>query len=182
MTIPRIFPLNIEVGQNSKPKAETDHLSFDFLMPAQMASTQTEKAAYQMTEEEDAQFWDSSLDVDCPKQDPGADEVSMSSTHKHIGVPFILFVQATGDKDKYTTFMVIQQVYRGSQEEHPRKKAHRREMKFDPYLPIKRKCPKLFEVEDQINLVLQLYDEGAESRRNNFDGPSVGQFFNIYAV
>ena len=49
-------------------------------------------------------------------------------------------------------------------------------MKFDPYLPIKLKCPKLFEVEDQINPVLQLYDEGAESSRSSFDGLSVGQF------
>lgn len=59
---------------------------------------------------------------------------------------------------------------------------HRGEMKFDPYLPIKLKCPKRFEVKDQINPVLQLYDEGAESRRNNFDGPSVGQFLSNYVV
>jgi len=64
--------------------------------------------------------------------------------------------------------MVIQQVYKDSHEEHPRRRAHRREMKFDPYLPIKLKCPKLFEVKDQINPVLQLYDEGAESRRHSF--------------
>lgn len=53
---------------------------------------------------------------------------------------------------------------------------HRRGMKFDQYLPLKLKCPKLFEVDDQINHVSQLYDEWAESRRNNYDGPLVGQF------
>jgi len=57
---------------------------------------------------------------------------------------------------------------------------HRREMKVDPFLPIKLKYPKLFEVGDQLNLVLQLYNERAESRRNNFGGPSVGQFLNNY--
>ena len=72
--------------------------------------------------------------------------------------------------------MIIQQVYTSSHEEHPRRKIHKEGMKVDPYLPIKLKCPKIFEVEDQINPVLQLYDERAETRRNNFDGPSVGQF------
>ena len=55
-------------------------------------------------------------------------------------------------------------------------------MKFDPYLPIKLKCPKLFEVEDQINPILLIYDESIERRRNNFGGPVDGQFFNIYVV
>ena len=45
-------------------------------------------------------------------------------------------------------------------------------MKVDPFLPIKLKCPKLFEVDDKENHVLKLYDEGAESRRNNFGWPS----------
>ena len=53
-------------------------------------------------------------------------------------------------------------------------------MKFDPYLPIKLKCPKLFEVDDQINPVLLIYDELVKRRRDNFDGPSVGQFLNIH--
>jgi len=52
--IPESCPLNTEVKQNSMIKAETDHLNIDILKPAQMASTQTKKAAYQMTEEEDA--------------------------------------------------------------------------------------------------------------------------------
>ena len=102
---------------------------------------------------------DSSLDEDCSKKDSGADNVSVSSTHEHIGTPFIFIVQATDDKDKYTTTMSIQQVYKGSSKEHPRRKIHRREMKVDPYLPIKLKCPKLFEVEDQINPILLIYDE-----------------------
>jgi len=157
-------------------KAEADHLSLDILKPAQVASTQIEKAAYQMTEEENVQFWGSFLDEDCSKKNIGADNVSVSLTHEHIGAPFILIVQVTDDKDKYTVAMIIQQVYKGSHEEHPRRKIHRREMKFNPYLPIKLKCPKLFEVKDQINPVLQLYDEGAESRRNNFAGPADGQF------
>ena len=55
-------------------------------------------------------------------------------------------------------------------------------MKFDPYLPDKVKSPKLFEVEDQINPVLQLYDEPTERRKKNFDGPLDGQFLNIYVV
>lgn len=53
---------------------------------------------------------------------------------------------------------------------------NRGEMKFDQYLPLKLKFPKFFEVDDKINHVLQLYDEGTESRRNNFDGLLVGQF------
>jgi len=99
-------------------------------------------------------------------------------THEHIGTPFIFIVQATEYVDKYTT-MIIQQVYKGSHEEHPRRKIHRREMKVDPFFPIKPKCHKLFEVEDQINLVLQLYNEGAKSRRNNFDGSADGKFFKL---
>lgn len=50
-------------------------------------------------------------------------------------------------------------MYKCSHEEHPRRRGHRREMRFDPYLPIKVKCPKIFEVEDKINLVLLIYDE-----------------------
>lgn len=51
---PHKCPLNSEVGHNSKPKADTNHLSLDILMPSQMASTQAEMAAYQMTDKEDA--------------------------------------------------------------------------------------------------------------------------------
>jgi len=132
--------------------------------------------AFQMTEKEDAHFWNSYLDEDCSKKNSGADNVSVSPTHEHIGAPFILIVQAIDDKDKYTIAMIIQQVYTGSHEEYPRRKIHRGEMKFVQYLPLKLKCPKLFEVDDQINPVLQLYDEGAESRRNNFRGPANGKF------
>jgi len=89
-------------------KAEADHLSLDILKPAQVASTHIEKAAYQMTEEENVQFWDSSLDEDYSKKNSGANNVSVSPTHEHIGAPFILIVQATGDKDKYTAAMIIQ--------------------------------------------------------------------------
>ena len=80
VTIPHIFPLGIEAGHNSMPKDNTDHLSLDISMLAQVASTQLERAACQMTEEEDAQFWGSSLDEDCAKQDAGAGDVCVSST------------------------------------------------------------------------------------------------------
>jgi len=46
MTIPQSFPLNTEARNSSILKAETDHLSFDLLEPAQMTSIQIEKAAY----------------------------------------------------------------------------------------------------------------------------------------
>ena len=147
-------PLNTEAEKNSMLKAETDYLSLDILMPSQVASTKIKRAACQMTKEEDAQFWDSSLDEDCSKQNARADNFFLSPAQEYNGSSFILVVQATDDIDKYTTAMIIQQVYKFSHEEHPRRRAHRREMKFDPYLPIKLKCPKLFEVEDQINPVL----------------------------
>jgi len=53
-------------------------------------------------------------------------------------------------------------------------RVYRKGMKFDPYLLDKVKCPKLFKVEDQINPILQIYDESAERRRNSFDGPTNG--------
>jgi len=112
-----------------------------------------------MTEEEDVQFWESSLDEGCSKEDAGAGDVCLSSTREYIGSPFLLTVQATDSTKKCTTFIIIQQVYKGSHEEHPRRKIRRGEMKFDPYLLIKIECPKLFEVEDQINHVLLIYDE-----------------------
>jgi len=67
-------------------------------------------------------------------------------------------------------FMVIHQVYKGSCKQHPRRKIHRREMKFDPYMPSKLNCPKLFEVDDQINPVLLIYDEPDD--RQQFWWPS----------
>ena len=106
--IPQSCHLNTEAEHNSKPKADTDHLSLDILMPAQMASTQTERAAYQITEEEDAQSWNSSLDEDCSKKDSGVNNVSVAPTHEHIGASFIFIVKVTKDIEKYTTNMVIQ--------------------------------------------------------------------------
>jgi len=116
-----------------------------------------------MTEEEGEKSWDSPLDA-------GVDDVFVSSTHEHIGTPFILIVQATDDTEKYTAFIVIQKVYKGSHEEHSRMRVYRQGMKFDRSLPDKVKCHKLFEVEDQINPILQIYDERAERRGNNFGG------------
>jgi len=127
-------------------------------MTAQVASTQIERAACQMTEEEGAQSWNSSLDADCSDKNEGADDVSVSPAQEYIVSSFILVVQTLKDTEKYTT-MIIQQVYTGSHEEHSRRKIHRKGMKFDPYLPTKLKSPKLFEVEDQINHVLLIYDE-----------------------
>ena len=49
-------------------KTEVDHISLDILKSSQMASTQIEKAAYQMTKEADAQSLNSYLDVDCFKK------------------------------------------------------------------------------------------------------------------
>lgn len=91
------------------------------------------------------------MNVDYSKKNEGEHDVFMSPAQEYIGSPFILIVQATNDKDKYTAAMVIQQVYRNSHEECPRRRIYRKGMKFDPYLPDKVKCPKLFEVEDQIN-------------------------------
>ena len=45
-----------------------------------------------MTEEEDVQFWDSSLDVGYSKQDVRAADVCDSSTQEYIGLTFILIV------------------------------------------------------------------------------------------
>lgn len=120
------------------------------------------------------------LDAGCSKQYAVEDDVFVSSTHEHIGTPFILIVQAIQDTEKYIVTMVIQQVYKSSHEEHPRRRAYREGMKFGSSLPDKVKCPKLFEVEDQINPILQIYDEWAERRGNNFGGPVDGQVLRIY--
>lgn len=119
------------------------------------------------------------MDVDYSKKYMGENDVSLSPAQEYIGSPFILVVQATNDTDKYTATIFIQQVYKGSHEEHPRR-AHRKGIKFDPYLPIKLKCPKLFEVEDQINPIFLIYDELVKRRENNFGGPVDGQFLRIY--
>ena len=107
-TIPQSCPLNTEAEKNSMLKAKTDHLSLDIMKPAQMASTQTEEAAYQLTEEENAQSWDSSLDEDCSMKDAGADDVFVSPTQENNGSSFILVVKTTNDIDKYTAAMTIQ--------------------------------------------------------------------------
>lgn len=156
--IPHSFPLGVEAGHSSILKANTDHFSLDIMKPTQVASTQTEKVTCQMTEEEGAHNWDTSLDVDCSEKNEGADDVSMSPTQEYIGSPFILIVQAIDDKDKYIATIVIQQVYKGSHKEHPRMRVYRKGMKFDPYLPNKVRFPKLFEVEDQINPIFLIFD------------------------
>jgi len=122
------------------------------------------------------------LDVDYFKKNEVENNVPVSPAQEYSGASFILVVQTTKDIDKYKVVMIVQQVYKCSHKEYPRRRAHRREMKFDPYLPIKLKCPKLFEVKDQINLVLLLYDELVKRRRNCFGGPSIGQFLNDYVV
>ena len=106
-TSPHDFPLGTGVGQNSMPKADMDNLSLDIPKPAQLASTQLERAVYQITEEEDARFLDTSLDVDCSKKDVGADEVFMSPAQEYIGSPFIVIVKATNGSDKCTTIIVV---------------------------------------------------------------------------
>jgi len=50
-------------------------------------------------------------------------------------------------------------------------------MRFDPYLPIELKCPKLFEVEDQINPILLIYDKLAD--RQQFWWPSKWAIFEV---
>ena len=156
---PHCCPLNTKAEHNSVLKAETDHLSFDVLIPAQWVPTQIERTACQMTEEENVQSWESSLDEDCSKKDSGANVVSVSPAQEFNGASFILVVQTTEDKDKYTEAIIIQQVYKGSSEQRPRRKTHRKGMKHRSSLPIKLRCPKLFEVDDQINTVLLIYDE-----------------------
>jgi len=178
--------LGTEAGHDSMPEADIDNLSLDIPNPAQVASAQLERAVCQVREEEGAQFWDSSLDVNCSKEYAGVDEVSVSPAQECIGSPFILIVQATDDKDKCLETIVIQQVYKGSHEEYPRMRIYRKGMKYKPPLLDKIKCPKLFEVEDQINPILQLFDEPddrpAEKRRNSFDGPADDQFLKIHVV
>lgn len=91
-TIPHSCLLDTEVGHSSIPKADTDNLGLDVLMPTQVASTQIERAVCQITEEEDAQFWDNSLDVDCSSKNSRADDVFVPSTQECINSPFILIV------------------------------------------------------------------------------------------
>ena len=94
------------------------------------------------------------MDEECSEKSKGADHVFVSPTQEHRGSPFILVVQTIGNTDKYTPETVIQQVYKGSGEEHPRTRTYREGMKYRSSLPNKLKCPKLFEVDDQINHVL----------------------------
>lgn len=60
-----------------------------------------------MTDEEDAQSWNSYLDVDCFKKNKGADNVSVSPTQEYNGASFILVMKTTKDTDKYTEVMII---------------------------------------------------------------------------
>ena len=105
--IPQSCPLNAEAGNISMLKAETDHLSLDILIPAQLASIELERVAYQMTEEEGAQSWNSSLDVDYSKKNKGVDYVSVSPAQENDGASSILVVQTTKETDKYTAAMII---------------------------------------------------------------------------
>jgi len=105
--IPHNCPPGTKAGHSSIPKADTDHLSLDVLKPAQVASTQLEGAVYQITEEEGAQRWDTSLDADYSKKYAGANEVFVSSTQEYHGSPFILIVQAIDDTDRYIATIVI---------------------------------------------------------------------------
>ena len=77
------------------------------------------------------------------KEAAGAGEVLMSPTQECIDSSFIL------------TF----QVNKTFQEKHPRLKAHRDEVKYRPSLPNNIKCWKVFEVDDQINRLFQVFDE-----------------------
>ena len=65
-------------------------------------------------------------------------------------------------------------------------RAYKEGMKYKPYLPDEVKCPKLFEVDGQINPILQIFDElvdrPAERRRNSSDGLVDGQLLKIYVV
>lgn len=72
-----------------------------------MASTQLERVVFQITEEEGAQIWDTSLDGACSKKSIGAGKVFVSHTQGCIDSPFMLIVQATKDIAKYTTTLVI---------------------------------------------------------------------------
>lgn len=83
----------------------------------------------------------------------------MPSTQEYIGSPFILIVTATNDIVKYTATIFIQHVYKSFHKEHLRMREYREGVKYKPSLPNKVKCPKLFEVDDQINPILQVFDE-----------------------
>lgn len=53
-TSPHDCPLGTRAGQYLMPKADMDNLSLDIPKPSQLASTQLERAVFQITEEEDA--------------------------------------------------------------------------------------------------------------------------------
>lgn len=127
-----------------------------------MASTHPEKAVHQITEEQGSQIWGTFFDGACSKEATEANEVFVSLTQECIGSPFILIVQATNDIVEYTTVLVIQQVYKSFHEGHPRMRAYKEGVKYKPSLPDKVKCLKLFEVGDQINKILQVFDELAD--------------------
>lgn len=136
-----------------------DNPCLNILKPAQVASTQCERVVCQIIEEEGAQFWDTSLDWAGSKQATEAGEVFMSHTQEYIDSQFILIVQATNDIAKYAATLVVQQVYKSLHEEHPRMRAYREGVKYNPSLPHKVKFPKLFEVYDKINPILKIFDE-----------------------
>jgi len=161
-TIPHDFSLGVEANYNSMPKADMDNLSLDIPKPTQLASTQLERAVCHITKEEGAQIWDTSLDGACSKKVAGAGEVFVSPTQECIDSPFILIMQATKDTVEYTATLIIHQVYKSFHEEHPRTRAYKEGVKYKPSLPNKVKCLKIFEVDDQINLILHVFDEPAD--------------------
>lgn len=160
--IPHNFHLGTGASHNSMPKVDMDKLRLDITKPAQLASTQPEKAVCQTIEEEGPQIWDTFFDGACSKKATGAGEVFVSPTQEYIDSPFILIVQATDDTSKYAITLIIQQVYKSFHERHPRMRSYREGVKYKPSLLDKVKCPKIFEVDDQINKILQVFDELAD--------------------
>ena len=53
-------------------------------------------------------------------------------------------------------------MYKSSHEKHPRMRAYREGVRYKAFLPDKVKFPKCFEVDEQINLILQIFDELAD--------------------
>jgi len=98
----------------------------------------------------------------CSEGDAGTGEVLVFPTQECIDSSFILTFQVTNDTSKCEADLILQQVYKTSQSKHLRLKAYAEEVKYRPSLPDNIKCSKLFEVEDQINRLLQVFDELAD--------------------
>ena len=105
------------------------------------------------------QIWDMFFDGACSDEAAGTCEGLVSPTEEYIDSSFILNFQVTNDTTEYKADLIIQQVYKTFQAKHPRLKAFRDEVKYRPSLPDNFKCWNFFEVEDQINRILQVFDE-----------------------